>query len=428
MRGLQVAVAVLVATTYAAGLRGQEAPRSLGVPALDRAEGVPVIPWRDAAAYEGREVYVVGKVVRARQTKTMAFLNFDLDYRRTLTVAIRAEHWRNFPQPPHEMYAGKTIRVRGWVTRYRNQLEVLVSRPEQIEVVSEDTTPPPPRAVATRPAAPDGVLTLATFNVENLFDAYDDPYRNDEGTPPKPRAALEAVARTIRAVDADVLALEEIENRGCLEQFNRVLLPDMGYAHVVLFEGNDVRGIDVALLSRLPVGPVTSYRHLRFGAGADQTTGFQRDLLRARIEPPGAPAFDVFVVHLKSKEGGDEDTGIDIRMGEARTVRGILDGILSEDPQARFVVCGDFNDTFESRPLQVLLGSGPTRLRSFHEEAPPDVRVTYNRPPHRSMIDFVLCSPAMAAQYVPGSFRILPGTQESLGSDHNPVVVKFRLR
>jgi endonuclease/exonuclease/phosphatase (EEP) superfamily protein YafD len=62
---------------------------------------------------------------------------------------------------------------------------------------------------------------------------------------------------------------------------------------------------------------------------------------------------------------------------------------------------------------------------SDHEGELPD---TYNQGRYHSMIDFILCSPAMAKQYVPGSFHVVPGSPESTGSDHNPVAVEFSLQ
>jgi endonuclease/exonuclease/phosphatase family metal-dependent hydrolase len=359
------------------------------------------------------------------------FLNFDPDYRTTFTAAIPANAFDKFPQPPEEMYANQQISVTGRVVEYKGKPEIIVGSPDQIVIGAtmpaggEDAPEP------LRPATPrvfEGICTVASYNVLNLFDEVDDPYAGDEGTPTKPREELERLAATIRRMDADVLALQEVENRGYLQRFVDVLIPDLGYDHVVLYEGNNYRGIDVAVLSRLPVGPVTSYRHLQFPDGKGGTMSFQRDLLQVRIEPPQAKPFDVFVIHLKSKRGGDTPESLAIRMGEAKQIRDVFDGLLAGDPMARFLLCGDYNDTLDSEPVKTILGAGSGQLTSFAGDLPEDQRVTYNREPHRSMIDFILASPGMARGYQAGSYQVVPGSVSSSGSDHNPVVAKFDVR
>jgi endonuclease/exonuclease/phosphatase family metal-dependent hydrolase len=261
---------------------------------------------------------------------------------------------------------------------------------------------------------------VATLNVRNLFDAFDDPYTHDESTPEKPRRELEALAQTIRQLDADVLALQEVENRGVLERFLEVFLTNLGYRHVVLLEGNDMRGIDVAVVSRAPLGEVRSYAAVRFANGEQGTDRFQRDLLCVAVHPPQGDPFEVWVVHLKSK-GGEGDTE-PIRLAEAREIRRLVDQRLQSDPQAQFLICGDFNDEWSSRSLQTIVGeTGPGQLVSFFESIPADDRITFNQEPYRSMIDFLLYSPAMARRHVQGSYQIMLGELAASGTDHNPV-------
>lgn len=392
-------------------------------PISDR-EGVPVIDWRDAGGHLDQRVLVQGRIVSTRNIGSICFLNFDDSSARAFTAVIRKANFDRFPERPETAYRGKNVRILGTITEYQGKPQIVVSSPQQIEVLDELRAPTRP---ATRPAVGEATaLTIATFNTLNLFDDHDDPYRDDEGTPAKPRAELERLAAAIRTVDADVIALQEVENRDYLERFVRALLPDMGYEHVVQFEGNDRRGIDCAVLSRVPVGPVTSYRHLRFRDAAGRERRFERDLLRVRLEPAGSPPFDLFVVHLKSKSSGaDSDV---LRQAEAYAVRAAIDEALARDAGARFLVCGDFNDTWDSPALRIIRGSGTGELKTFFEEIPAEGRITYNKEPHREMIDFLLCSPAMAAAYVPGSFRILPGSPETTGSDHNAVAARFRLK
>jgi endonuclease/exonuclease/phosphatase family metal-dependent hydrolase len=421
-------LAAIWTTCPLAALAQQPMP-TVGHPAIATDEMIPTIAWQDAADFMNREVFVVGKIVRTKRIPRFCFLDFHEDFANHLTLVIPADHIDNFPAPPNETYRDKIVKARGWISEFKGAPQMYIARPDQIQIL--DTMPdlksaraaatPTPRAPSRRTDA----LTIATFNVENFCDAYDDPYKNDESADPKSRHEMALLAQTIKDIDADVLALQEVENRGILEEFNRLFLSELGYREVVLLEGNYVRGVDVALLTRLPVGPVTTYRHIDFPDANGHTMRFRRDLLRVRIEPPDCRPLDVFVVHLKSKSGSENGAN-HIRLGEARAARKIVDALLADEPDARFVVCGDFNDTLESDAVQTLIGSGPTALKSFHGDCPEPKRITYNREPYRSMIDFILCSPAMAKAYVPNSYRIELGTSDTLGSDHNPVLVQFK--
>ena len=392
-------------------------------------EMAPVISYDQAGDYIDRICYVCGPVVNTRNIQSRCFLNFHADFKNHFSVVINQRDFDKFPEPPEVKYLNQHIKVFGRVVEFKQRPEIVVSDPDQITILTEPYRGPTTRPATAKPAKREftGAVRIATYNLLNLFDGEDDPYHDDEGTRTKPRDAIEKVAATIRKIDADVLAVQEVENRFYLDRVVRALLPDMGYREVVLFEGNDRRGIDVAILSRFPVGPVTSYRHLRFPDGNGVEMSFRRDLLRARIEPPGGEPFEVFVVHLKSKGGGVE-ASLPIRMGEAGQLRKVLDSVLARDAGARFVVCGDFNDTIDSEPMRTILGTGPAALRHLIDDLPEAERISFNKAPYRSMIDFILASPAMARCYRKGSAHILPGTVEDSGSDHNPVMATFDLR
>ena len=73
--------------------------------------------------------------------------------------------------------------------------------------------------------------------------------------------AVQNTAHVIADLNADVVCLMEVEDRVGLQRFHddvldaRYLQPAGGppYEHVLLVDGNDARGIDVAILSRHPV-------------------------------------------------------------------------------------------------------------------------------------------------------------------------------
>ena len=388
---------------------------------------LPVIQWEDAPHHIGEEVFLVGQVANAgKSSGGHRFLNFGRQ-RSDLTGFIDRHIVDQFPKPPETLYKGKKVKVRGMLYKYRGNPNIRILGPKFIEVLADEAA----LDEMTTAGAPvkrvvGNTLTVASLNVLNLFDDQDDPYHGDEKTGTKLRKDLDLLASSIREIDADILVLQEVENRGYLELFNRALLSDLGYQHVVLTEGNDRRGIDVAILSRLPVGPVISYRHLRFPDGNGNEMSFSRDLLHAHILPEKGRSIHVLAVHFKSQYGGKRSDAL--RTGEARAVRGVLDDILKSDPQAHILLCGDFNDTIDSVPLQTILGNGKKEMNSFFSDVPEKDRVTYNKEPYRSMIDFIFASPAMAKLYEKGSYEILPGGPSQTGSDHNAVIARFRLQ
>lgn len=390
---------------------------------IDADEGRPHVAWQNAEQVIGRVAFVSGEVTRVRTAGRVTILDFEDARPPGFSAVIYEDNLAKFSGAIEELYEGKIVRIRGLVETYAGKPQIKLNAPGQIEVIeglpSTQSPAEPRREVGAE-------LTIATYNVLNLFDDLDDPYHADEGTPGKPRAELERVAKVLRKIDADVIALQEVENRWYVERFLEVFLPNLGY-EVVHFEGNDLRGIDVCLLSRVPIGPVRSYRHVRFPDATGKTRRFSRDLVAVELQPAGAAPLEVWVLHLKSNYGGRPHAE-PIRLGEAQQVRRMLEERFRQNPRARIVVLGDFNDTWESASTQALVGSGPFALQCFAESLPEEQRITYNREPHRSMIDFILCSPALAESYVKNSYRIWPGSVDSQGSDHNPVAARFRVK
>ena len=388
-------------------------------------EGLQRLDWKDARESLGKEALVSGKIIHVGKAGRVNFLNFDTNRPPQFTGIIFKKNLDHFPGPLKEMYLGKIVRIRGRIVAYQDKPQIVVTAPEQIEILDElpETTAP---VKSHQPIPASGALRIATYNVLNLFDGQDDPYHADETTPTKPRKELQHLAKSIRALEADVVALQEVENRGYLERFVQVFLPEMGYRHIVHFDGNDLRGIDVCLLSRVPVGPVRSHRHLRFTGPDGVERSFSRDLLAVTILPPSGKSFEMWVVHLKSNAGGRERAE-PIRLAEAGQIRVLLDRALSVDPSARILLTGDLNDTWASKTLNTLVGKGETALWSVASELGEKQPDTYNKGKFHSMIDYILCTPAMAKAYVKGSCRIVPGSQENTGSDHNPVTASFNV-
>lgn len=397
-------------------------------PAIDPDEGIKHIIWKDAGSAIGQTVFVSGKIVNVGKTERIAFLNFEDKRPPGFVGVIFSDNWSKFPEDIRKTYLGKIVEIRGMITTYQDRPQMVITRPEQIKIL--DTMPATDKLVeklSIEWSKDPNKIVVCTFNALNLFDDIDDPYTNDEGTRAKPREEMQLWAEAIRRVNPDVVALQEVENRGYLERFVKLFLGDMGYDHIVHFDGNDLRGIDVALLSRAPIGEVTSRRHLEFKDPDGIVRRFQRDVPAITVMPKVGPPLEIWPVHLKSKSDSAE-TSEPIRLAEAAELRRLLDAKFAADQNARILVVGDFNDTRDSKSLGIIFGSGPTAMWAPEpketEDSIPDPEFPNGRPP----IDFISMSPALKAMYIEDSCQTRRSPAEYDGSDHDPQWAEFQLQ
>ena len=95
-------------------------------------------------------------------------------------------------------------------------------------------------------------------------------------------------AMVVRDVGADVLGVVEAESRPVLGMFSTTLLTEVGwtaYDEVHVFDGNDLRGIDVGLLAR-GGHRVTALRTHVYDTDADGIV-FSRDCAEYHVATPG---------------------------------------------------------------------------------------------------------------------------------------------
>lgn len=112
-----------------------------------------IVGWQDAGQYIGQKITVEGDVVRTYNSGRVAFLNFAEDYEGTLSVVIFAADFTKWPQPPDQLYLGQRIRVTGKVKEYQGAPEIVVEKPDQIEVVG------PAQATVSPTATPRPVIS-----------------------------------------------------------------------------------------------------------------------------------------------------------------------------------------------------------------------------------------------------------------------------
>jgi endonuclease/exonuclease/phosphatase family metal-dependent hydrolase len=279
-------------------------------------------------------------------------------------------------------------------------------------------------------------LRIATYNVENFFDRYNDPYTRDSsaeyGTSPKSARELWSLAKVIKAVNADVLALQEVENRNFLEEFNRAYLNGLHYRYVVLIEGNNSheggRGIDVALLSRVPVAAATTYQYRDFDVNGKRGQ-FSRDLLHVKLAPPDSPVIHCFVLHAPSKLGGAwAETK---RQAEAREAMTILAEECGADSTQWVVVTGDFNDEPDSASLGVYTAPDAALPLHWLPAADKDgAKFTWygkGEPFPPARFDHILASRPVITHMPAQRAMIWNDAAAAVASDHRPVYIDIAL-
>ena len=94
-----------------------------------------VVPWDEAHRHVGKEIVVEGTLVRIHRAKKVLYLNFHPNWKKYLTVVVLGKDLRSFPKNAETFYKGKTVRVRGKVTLYKDRPEIVVRSPKSITIL-----------------------------------------------------------------------------------------------------------------------------------------------------------------------------------------------------------------------------------------------------------------------------------------------------
>jgi len=282
-------------------------------------------------------------------------------------------------------------------------------------------------------------LRIATYNVENLYDRYDDPYtvkdsRVDQDTSPKRARELYALSKVIKSVNADIIALQEVENRGFLAEYNKSYLGDLNYKYVILIEGNSSkttrgRGIDVAVLSRVPVYSATTFQYYQFPLNEKEnsTATFSRDFLYVKLIPENFPPINLFVLHTISRRGGAYAHYR--RIAEANGAVKVISNELGKEKDPWIIIAGDFNDTPNSRSVNAYLDVPGNQLKRVPARDYKKKEYTFygkggSYPP--SILDHILVSKPVENALVSPIAKIWNDKSAATASDHRPVYITLR--
>ena len=254
-------------------------------------------------------------------------------------------------------------------------------------------------------------MTVAFYNVENLFDLENDPGKNDDEFTPasekqwdrvKYKKKLVDVSRVISGINEgdlpEIVGLCEVENEQVVTDLVRTGLLAKGKYEVVHFESRDFRGIDCALVYRPDEFKVIERFAIpvRFKDNPDYVT---RDILYVKGRTRNREEFHIFVNHWPSRIGGVAQTEPK-RIAVARILKGKIDSVRIAGPKAHIVVMGDMNDDPDNKSLMEVLNAQPpstpgAQLVNLMFPDFKDGKGTYNYRGNWNMLDNLLVSPGL---------------------------------
>lgn len=264
----------------------------------------------------------------------------------------------------------------------------------------------------------------------------------------KEKEETQKIADRIKSMNVDVLAVQEVEDIDILRQFNRDYLDGL-YSQVVLIEGNDPRLIDVGVMSRLPIGAVTSWQCAVHPDEPDQRI-FGRDLLQVEImnESRSRRLFTLFNNHLKSHFvdfRADPQTAHAANNLRRRRQAEMVARLVKRElrPDSPFIITGDMNDPPDSPSLTPFVDdaeldlsnalASPVETRPAKADTPPPPTPAWThrfkesgQPARYELFDQIWLS-ASLAHHQTGAFIDRRTKHSGDGSDHDPAWITLDL-
>ncbi len=223
------------------------------------------------------------------------------------------------------------------------------------------------------------IQAVAFYNLENLFDTEDDPYKNDDDfTPGGVNGYTEAIyqkklynlARVISQLAVAkvpegpaCIGVAEIENDKVLEDLIRQpALKDRNYRYVY-FDGPDFRSIDCGL--------IYNPKYFKVLAASSRTVSIEekgkkehtRDVLYV-TGVLGNDTTHLLVNHWPSRRGGEAAT-VWKRAQAALVNKAIVDSLMRVSPYSKIIIMGDLNDDPVSPSVRHTLGAKDERKDVF---------------------------------------------------------------
>ncbi|MBQ0073906.1 MAG: endonuclease [Prevotella sp.] len=254
-------------------------------------------------------------------------------------------------------------------------------------------------------------FTIVSYNCENLFDCKHDSLKEDyEFLPEGEREwnfgrywkKLNNIGRVIHQCGGkgeewrlpDIVVMIEVENDSVMRMLTHAsMLKTAGYRYVMT-NSDDLRGVDVALMYNPYTFMPLQHSSLKiFPKKGERPT---RDVLYVKGLANSGDTLHVFALHAPSRAGGQSVTE-NYRVRVTQRVLDAVDSIRVGEPNANFVILGDFNDYSYNKTLKMY---GKNNLVEISNNAvgkmfPKEVLGTYKYQREWESLDHIVISSSL---------------------------------
>jgi len=233
-------------------------------------------------------------------------------------------------------------------------------------------------------------FSVATYNVENLFDAKNGGYEYKEyitntksGWNEKMlEIKIKNLARVIKDIDADIISLQEVENKEVLKRLN-LALGKQKYPY--MYSSFKTKSLDIVLLSRYPLIGHNSYNILkRF-----------RPIHKVVVDIEGLHV-SIFMNHWPSYSHS-----LKTRIKFAEKLKSLY------EKEENYILLGDFNSPLKKdkkgwgKEIELVTKNN----YNLWYDVPYSNRYSYKFYKIRNAIDHIVVSKSLYARYIDGSFK-----------------------
>ncbi len=206
------------------------------------------------------------------------------------------------------------------------------------------------------------IFTVVSYNVENLFDTVDDPIKRDEEFTPNGKKKwnmtryndkLNKLSKVLSSINKnelpEIIGLIEVENRKVITDLINTKNLKAGKYKIIHAESPDIRGIDCALIYR--PDEFTYLSHELFPVNYNNSKYPARDILKVTGKNRKGETLHIFVNHWNSRIGGVVKSEPK-RIHAAKILNRQFNKILQQNPKAKIIAMGDFNDEPSNNSLK----------------------------------------------------------------------------